>query len=181
MSDSMSAAEQPRDILKQTTRGELCSLHVGCPSCGQTYIFPFAEEGELPESHHCAACSTDIPFTERRVKPGEEVEVCPVCSCKEFYLQKDFNRRLGFFVVVISGLIAFLLMLQHHLLGFIVLLAVTGLDVLIYYCLRTVSICYKCQTIFRSFPRSPEHVGFSLETEEKYKRIRQDWIREMTE
>ncbi len=177
----MCATEPSSQILKQTTKGRLASLHFGCPNCGQTYIFPFPQEGTLPESFHCEACDQTTPFTEREVKPDQEVKVCPVCSCDEFYLQKDFNRRLGFFVVIISGLLAFLLMLQEHILGFIVLLAVTGLDVFIYSKLRTVTVCYKCHTIFRSFPRCEEHRGFDLEAEEKYKRIRIDWIRGMSE
>lgn len=173
----------PREVLRKTVAGELASIHVGCPSCGQSFIIPVARDDNddakagtsARTTVHCADCDVDLPVD--RLDPAQPVTHCAVCSNEEFYGQKDFNRVLGLWVVVLSGLIALLAMLLlDHRVGIAILFSVTLLDWIIYRFLRDVSVCYLCHTIYRAFPRNPESKAFYLGSEEKYKRLKQKWI-----
>jgi hypothetical protein len=105
------------------------------------------------------------------------VEQCAWCRNREFYVQKDFNRRLGLFLVVLSGLIALLVMLLwDHRLGIGVLVAATAADWVVFRCLPEVAVCYLCHTIYRGYPRHPAHQPFYLGHEERYKKLRQEWM-----
>jgi hypothetical protein len=112
------------------------------------------------------------------IDPGQKLEECAFCGTREFFIQKDFNRRLGLFLVIISALVAFLFMLlTTHLVGLPILLAVTLLDWWIYRRMRNVAVCYLCHTIYRGLPQSEDHKGFYLGSEERFKKPRQEWIK----
>jgi hypothetical protein len=105
------------------------------------------------------------------------VERCWLCGNGEFYIQKDFNRRLGLTIVVGSALVIFLIMLfKGHLVGIYCLLAVALADWVAYQLRPEVTVCYLCQTIYRGFPLNPAHSGFYLGYEEKHKKLRQAWL-----
>lgn len=104
-----------------------------------------------------------------------------MCGCEEFYIQKDFNRDLGFILVVGSALVVLLIMLLiDHVVGIACLLLIAGVDAIVYRMVANVTVCYKCQTIYRVVPLHPDHRGFYLGLEEKYKRIRKGWAAELT-
>ncbi len=106
------------------------------------------------------------------------MERCFVCGNEEFYIQKDFNRELGLMIVLGSAIFVFLLMLViHHILGIICLLAVALVDWFVYRLLANVTVCYLCQSIYRGFPLNPRHTGFYLGNEEKYKKRRNSWVK----
>lgn len=185
-------AADTRRILRDTAAGGLPSLHLGCPFCGQSYIFPVSRDsasepagGEAPAERRelvCEGCGGTIPFRGPPADASRPVEACAVCGCEEFYVQKDFNRNLGLWVVVGSGLVAFLVMLMAgHIWGILVLFAVTLVDWVVYRCLRDVTVCYLCNTIYRGFPQCADHRAFYLGSEEKYKALRQEWMKELRE
>lgn len=178
----------PREVLRKTVAGELASIHVGCPSCGQSFILPVARDNPADTKADTSARTTvrcadcDIDLLVDRLDPAQPVTHCAVCSNEEFYGQKDFNRVLGLWVVVLSGLIALLAMLWFdHRVGIAILFSVTLLDWFIYRFLRDVSVCYLCHTIYRAFPRNPQSKAFYLGSEEKYKPLRQKWIEGLRE
>lgn len=172
----------PRELLRKTAAGELASIHVGCPFCGQSFIVPVTRQdhdagGDATARRivRCADCAIEIPV--ELPDPDGPVSRCAVCSNEEFYSQKDFNRVLGLWVVVFSGLIALLAMLLFdHWVGIAILFSVTLLDWFVYRRLRDVSVCYLCHTIYRAFPRNPESKPFYLGSEERYKKLKQKWI-----
>ena len=75
--------------------------------------------------------------------------------------QRDFPRKLGL-GIVIAGVA-----LSYHT-RFISLLVATALDVLLYYVLPEVTVCYRCGAVFRKVPLNPEHSKYNLGIQEKY-------------
>jgi len=134
-----------------------------CLYCG--FIFPPLV---APPSGRCAP------------PPARPVTHCVICGSGEFYVQKDFNRRLGLAIVVLTALVAFVVMvLAGHLWGFLVLGAATLADLVAYRFLPEVCICYLCQSVYRGFPANPEHRGFYLANDERFKALRQAWLSEL--
>lgn len=67
---------------------------------------------------------------------------CPCCSRKDFYKQKDFNRKIGVFLFVLAAILS----IWTYGISFIVLYL---FDLILYKKLGEVVSCYKCQTLFR--------------------------------
>ena len=153
------------------------SVQVACPTCET--ITRCAVGGDAPQvdaSWRCPHCEVETPGGTSPVA-GQSVDRCWVCGCEEFYIQKDFNRRLGLTIVLFSFGIIFVVMLTAgHLAGIYLLFGLALIDWVIYQLLRNVTVCYLCHTIYRGFPQNPNHVGFYLGNEEKYKKLRQDWL-----
>ncbi len=75
---------------------------------------------------------------------------CPVCTCRQFYTDKDFNQIIGFAVM---GVGIVLVPLTYGL-----SLPVFALvDWIIYKKVPKLVACYRCGTEFRGFP-VPEHL-----------------------
>ena len=94
------------------------------------------------------------------------VKECVICHGSDFYIQRDFNRRMGIFIVVIGALLAV------PTRG-VSLIACVFLDVILYKVLPIVSICYHCQTIYRDFPKNTDHQGYDHKLGEKYRSKRE--------
>jgi hypothetical protein len=110
-------------------------------------------------------------------RPGIPIERCWVCGNDRFYVQKDFNRSLGFLIVVGSAMVVFLMMLlMDPFLGIVCLAAIALVDLVIYRLLATCTVCYLCNSVYRGFPPNPDHRGFYLGIEEKFKKLRLDWL-----
>ena len=69
-----------------------------------------AKPTELPEIFECDDCHLRVPLHARSLDAHQQLGECALCGTNEFFIQKDFNRRLGLFVVIISALVAFLVM-----------------------------------------------------------------------
>lgn len=151
-------------------------MQVRCPTCDAEF-FCLVEQ-EAPGPLVCPACGARLEGASRSPSPHRPVETCFVCGNREFYLQKDFNRELGFAIVAVSLLATFLVMvLWDHRAGIACLVALAGLDWIAYRKLRDVTVCYLCHAVYRGFPLDPEHGGFDLEREEKYKHLRSQWAK----
>ncbi len=125
----------------------------------------------------CPSCGFLFPGSTAAMDPSRPLVRCAVCGGEEFYVQKDFNRRVGLAVVVTTAVTAFIVMvIAGHLWGFLVLGAVTLADLVVYRFLPEAEVCYLCQSVYRGFPLAPEHRGFYLGNEERYKALRQAWL-----
>jgi hypothetical protein len=69
------------------------------------------------------------------------------------------------------------MLLFDPIFGIFCLLGIALLDWIVYRMLTDVTVCYLCQSIYRGFPESPRQRGFYLGYEEKYKKLRQDWLK----
>ncbi len=160
------------------------SIHYRCPRCGGHAITEVVEKtgeagGVLP-GLSCPTCAFSYPGGGAPVDASRPVTGCAVCGGREFYAQQDFNRKLGLIIVTGTGFAAFVVMvLAGHLWGLAVLGLVTIIDALLYRRLGVVSVCYLCQSVYRGFPLNGEHQGFYLGNEERFKALRQAWLRSL--
>ncbi len=176
---------------KTATTPTCASIQVSCPRCeresfavvGGDDRIRFASKatgdpGDEADTWRCLHCGAQSDGVTHRPRHDAVVSQCWVCGADEFYIQKDFNRQLGLFIVLLSAGFIFLVMLltQDHRLGVVLLLAVAAVDWVIYRCLRNVTVCYLCQSIYRGFPQNNAHRGFYLGLEEKYKKPRRSWL-----
>ncbi len=163
---------------------DTASLQVACPSCEAMSFTRIdgpraggsGEDGEwrCPHCHRSPGDCGPPPIK------GRSVSKCWICGTEEFYIQKDFNRHLGLFIVLLSAGLIFLIMLltQDHRLGIGLLLGVASIDWIVYRLIKNVTVCYLCHSLYRGFPQHPEHTGFYLGNEEKYKKLRNRWLEE---
>jgi len=89
------------------------------------------------------------------------IDRCAVCGNKGFYLQKDFNPRLGILIFAIG------VIFSYHT-RFLSLFIATAIDFILYYVLPTVTVCYQCRAIYREGKENPQHQGFHHVTALKY-------------
>ncbi len=82
------------------------------------------------------------------------IEHCAVCGNNGFYLQKDFNPRLGILIFAIG------VIFSYHT-KFLSLFITTAIDFVLYYALPTVTVCYQCRAIYREYNENPRHQGFN--------------------
>ena len=110
----------------------------------------------------CKRCGKPVPlqFSEGSRDSGC-IDRCAVCGNEGFYLQKDFNPRLGILIFAIGVL------LSYHTM-FISLFIATAIDFVLYYILPTVTVCYQCRAIYRGFTENPGHQGFNHVVALKY-------------
>ena len=73
-----------------------------CPECGSgvaVYPSPGATGTE------CDVCNHHIPLSFDSSLEKGMVEQCPCCQRKDFYQQKDFNRKIGVALFILAAAI----------------------------------------------------------------------------
>jgi len=90
----------------------------------------------------CPICQKSNPVKFASSMEEGILESCPSCERKDFYKQKDFNRKIG----VILFIIASILSVFTYGISFIVLYL---FDFILHRKLGDVVSCYKCSTLFR--------------------------------
>ncbi|MCZ6792345.1 MAG: hypothetical protein O7J95_01880 [Planctomycetota bacterium] len=167
--------ESSSSATRRHEKRPLASVQFVCPSCEEEFVYSF--DGSVTEARaRCPSCGFEFRQGASVPPPGRLVGECFLCGNREFYVQKDFNRQLGFWIALISFLVIFLVMRWNHNVGIGLLFVLAFVDWLIYRSVGNVTVCYLCQSVYRRFPPNPEHKGFYLGSEEKYKRLRQAWL-----
>jgi hypothetical protein len=128
-----------------------------CPSCSQENVLVTGESVENLRCEHCQA-PLYLQISESIAGPGL-IDTCVLCSKDLFFLQKDFNRRLGCAILVVGAITS---IFTYGL----SLLVAAALDWFLYYRLPEVTVCYFCNTIYRGYAPNPRHRGYDLSTGE---------------
>ena len=131
-----------------------------CPQCLAVGHASWELAGALACPHCRQTLAEATPATTQA-----RLERCPVCNGYEFYRQRDFNRRLGVALVILGAILAW------PTKG-ISLLVVALIDLGLYALLPRITICYRCEAIFRGLPSGAGGGDFDLATADKYRRIR---------
>lgn len=134
------------------------SVEFLCPHCRAEN-----RADSLPaEKFVCKKCGQALNLALSRDSAEAGVlERCAVCNDDGFYLQKDFNPRLGILIFAIG------VIFSYHT-KFLSLLIATAIDFVLYYALPTVTVCYQCRAIYRKFKENPRHQGFNHVVALKY-------------
>jgi hypothetical protein len=97
------------------------------------------------------------------------VTTCVSCGHDTLYVQKDFNRHVGVAIVGLGILASIYFFGRGQPLLAMAALGVTAVvDLLAYFLVREVTVCYCCHAVYRGFRRNPEHEPFDLKKLEKY-------------
>ena len=130
-----------------------------------------ARDFEAPEtgSFACAKCGKPFAADFAGAEGSEGLERCVFCGNHAFFLQKDFDQRLGCLIMAVSlGLALFV----GWKLGWIyftpVLLASVLVDWIVAARIRPVTICYRCDAEYRDLPVNPRHKGYDPHVAERF-------------
>jgi hypothetical protein len=138
---------------------------VYCADCLTARDFAAPETGELA----CAKCGKAYTVDPTGAAGPEGLERCVFCGNRSFFLQKDFDQRLGCLIMGVSLAAAFL---AGWKLGWIyftpVLLATVLVDWIVASRVRPVTICYRCDAEYRDLPVHPRHKGYDPHVAERY-------------
>ena len=104
-----------------------------------------------------------------RVAPAGPIERCAFCGNRAFFLQKDFDQRLGCLFIVLSLGMALFVGWKAGWIWFTpVLLASVLVDWIVASRIRTVTICYRCDAEYRDLPLNARHRGYDPHVAERY-------------
>lgn len=108
----------------------------------------------------CGICQheTNVHFNQEHLHGT--LKDCPVCERKDFYSQKDFNRKIGAILFVIAAILS----IWTYGISLIVLYL---MDLLLFKKLPNIAVCYKCQTIFRKVENLALIPGFDHEMNDR--------------
>jgi len=128
-----------------------------CEECGSgVHVSPKVETNTV----ECTVCHKTHSVTFDHKHESGELEVCPCCSRKDFYKQKDFNRKIGVILFVIAAITS----IWTYGISFIVLYV---FDFILHRFLPEIAICYKCNTIFRNVANIDSLHGFNHEMNDR--------------
>ena len=134
------------------------SISRECPKCKKySHIEIFPNQEII-----CSQCQAQWGKVESLEKIFEQ---CPLCSCRQFYLDKDFNQVLGCFIMLGA------IILVPFTYG-ISLVVFAFVDFLLRKKINSMVVCYRCGAEFRGFP-APAHLkGFLHPIGLKYDKTR---------
>ena len=117
-------------------------------------------ESDFISPFNCATCGkqfSDLEFWSQ----DSGVLYCVACRCRDLYIQKDFNRKVGLGIAILGAILAPFTKL-------ISLLVCALIDLILYLALPVITVCYKCHAIYRDFPEG-KHEGFNLGINDRYR------------
>lgn len=141
-----------------------------CPGCGASTITTDVERRMRAECR----CGWS-----RELKPGglddDGLRACLFCGTEDLYVQKDFPHGLGLLIVCLGFAVSTVFWYYYRpawALG--VLLVTAALDVVLYYLVPDVTICYRCLSQFRGDGTNPaaRFAPFDLAIGERYRQER---------
>jgi DNA-directed RNA polymerase subunit RPC12/RpoP len=130
-----------------------------------TRVFAGREAGDFA----CAKCGKAFTITFEGVLGKDGVERCAFCGGQAFFLQKDFDQRLGCLFMGISLALALFVGWKAGWIWFTpALLASVVVDWIVAARIKPVTICYRCDAEYRETPVNPGHRGYDPHIAERY-------------
>lgn len=101
------------------------------------------------------------------------IERCGFCGNRAFFLQKDFDQRLGCLLLALSLGLALFVGWRFGWIWFTpVLLATVVVDWIVAARIQPVTICYRCDAEYRDLPPNPRHRAYDPHAAERYARAK---------
>ena len=119
----------------------------------------------------CPSCGSRVRAPEGAWDDGRPLR-CLVCPCRELFCRRDFNPRLGVFIVAAGFVFSTIAWGFHRpLIAYAILFASAALDMLFFFMVGDVVQCYRCGAEYRGL--DPAHYEpFELETHERFRQER---------
>ncbi len=136
-----------------------------CPDCMTAREHGSADAGAFS----CSSCGRAYEASLAGAAGEAGVERCGFCDSRAFFLQKDFDQRLGCLIMAVSLGIALCVGWKFGWIWFTpVLLATVVVDWIVAARIKPVTICYRCDTEYREVPVNPGHKGYDPHVAERY-------------
>jgi ribosomal protein S14 len=136
-----------------------------CPDCLTARVYVGTEEGEQT----CEKCGRPYAVRFEGVLGPRGVERCAFCGNRAFFLQKDFDQRLGCLLMAVSLALALYIGWRFGWIWFTpVLLASVLVDWIVATRIGAVTICYRCDAEYREVPLNPRHRAYDPHVAERY-------------
>lgn len=145
--------------MKKQEEGNNAKMEVTltCDECGSAIHVHPSTSAEFAE---CGICQSKKEVHFNGDHEAGVLKDCPCCARKDFYRQKDFNRKIGVILFIIAAILA----IWTYGISLIVLYL---FDLLLFRKLGDIAVCYKCQTIFRKVRNIEEIHGFDHEMNDR--------------
>lgn len=121
------------------SRGPM-TLTLTCPECSSAIDI---RPTKGAEKALCEVCGQEVALTFKEEHFKGVLKDCPCCQRKDFYKQRDFNRKIGVFLFIVAAIAS----IWTYGLS---LVALWLIDFFLFQKLPSVAICYNCQTVFRN-------------------------------
>jgi len=141
------------------------NIRFACPGCN----FPGSVEVSREGTWQCPHCDYLLHL------PNVDVALpsCPICGNTELYKKKDFPHRLGMGILVLACLASTVTYwLYDPWMTWAILLGSAAFDSLLYFWVKDVIVCYRCQAHFRGVAAQAEHRPFELTIHERFRQER---------
>jgi hypothetical protein len=135
----------------------MMTVHLTCKNCGSGINLVPSLEASVAK---CDICSHEQPVKFDQNHLDGVLEDCPECQRKDFYSQKDFNRKIGVALFILASILS----IWTYGISLIVLYLV---DLFLFRKLKYVAICYKCQAVFRGTKNIEEIRPFDHEMNDR--------------
>jgi hypothetical protein len=137
-------------------------IHYTCSECHSgNEVYPpevLVSEREYTDQCHVCGKNQELLFLSEHCEG--KLSTCVVCERKDFYQQKDFNRKMGVVLFVIAAILS----IWTYGISLIVLYLV---DLFLFSRIGNVVVCYKCQTIYRNVANLSEIQPFNHEMNDR--------------
>jgi hypothetical protein len=149
-----------------------------CPKCGA--VGSVAPVESMPAAT-CPGCAQAHGLRAGAFE-NAELNSCGWCGAGDLYLQKDFPQGLGLAIVLAGFAVSTVFWYyERPIPAYLVLLASALLDMILYYRVPDVTICYRCLGQYRGRGASPpgRFHAFDLAIGERYRqeRLRAEQLR----
>ena len=130
------------------------SLAYECDTCGNFKIYSAENSPKII----CASCDKKLGTVSENWSLENS---CPFCNCKSYYKRKDFNQILGAGIIILGGILSIIY-------NYFILMGFALLDILLYYIVPDVAVCYQCSAELRGFHGMEKLEVFDHHTAELY-------------
>jgi hypothetical protein len=136
-----------------------------CPDCLTAREHTETDAGAFA----CAGCGRAYEANLAAAMGSAGVEQCGFCENRVFFLQKDFDQRLGCLIMATTLAAALVVGWKVGWIWFTpVLLVTVVIDWIVAARIRPVTICYRCDAEYRDVPVNPSHKGYDPHIAERY-------------
>lgn len=142
-----------------------------CPGCQTNQRLDLADD---ITNIACPACQWERTFSSDSIAEGNP-KVCLICGCGDLWRQKDFPQGAGLILVAVGASLSTIAWyLVYPLLAIGILMGFALIDMLLFWLMGDVLVCYRCAARFEATPTDNANISFDHELGEKY---RQEAIR----
>ena len=134
-------------------------LQYNCQDCGKSNE---VEDVGATDEIMCSSCGRKYGSAMRFIDLQKGVLHCGICGCRDLYIQKDFNRKVGLVIAATGAVLG-------PFTKWISLGVAALIDFTLYQVLPLITICYRCGAIYRELPLNPDFEPFNLGINDRYR------------